>query len=400
MKRLYLLVLMCISLHVQSQKPFVVVLDAGHGGMDAGAVGSSQGNKEKDINLDVTLGVGKLLNKHCPDVKVIYTRNADYFVKLDERANIANKAKADIFVSIHTNAAAKANSTVTGVESYTLALRTASTNLAVEKRENSVIQFEPDGKQKYMIANNNSAESNIVFEMMQDEDFKKSVELAKLCQSEMVNTGKRADRGVQQANFAVLRLTYMPSVLLELGFISTPEEENFLMTQEGRTILSKCIFNAISKYIQLRTGRMTNLEKISPNEIKQIQEKREEKHGVADGEKKVVDEEKKTTENKQKTTTQEQVLNDETQVVFRVQLFLSKRQHIAGSEVLKGFAPVAVKEGNYYKYMYGETSNYNEVKKSLKKAKDKFPEAFIVAYQNGERIDITKAIQIWQSQKK
>ena len=229
-----------------AQKPFVVVLDAGHGGQDAGAVGADRSNREKDINLAITLKVGELLRQNCPDVKVIYTRDADFFVTLDGRAKIANKAKADIFVSIHTNAVERTpGRQPVGVQSYTLTLRTAGTNLEVEKRENSVIQFEADGQQKYMLANNGSSESDIMFELMQDRDMQESVNLAKLCQDEMVQTGGRNDMGVLQANLAVLRLTYMPSVLLEVGFISTDAEAQFLMTDAGRTIMAKSIYNAI-----------------------------------------------------------------------------------------------------------------------------------------------------------
>ncbi len=226
---------------------FVVVLDAGHGGKDPGAIGSRRTNREKDINLAITLEVGRLLKANCRDVKVVYTRNTDKFLALGKRADIANKAKADLFISIHTNALPKKAKKLRGVQSYTLTLNTAEANLEVEKRENSVIQLEEDGEEKWSY-NTNSAESDIIYEMLQDQHMEQSVDFAKIVQNEMVRTAGRKDAGVRQANLAVLRLTYMPSVLLEVGFISTPSDEQYLMTKNGRNQLAKSIYNAIKKY--------------------------------------------------------------------------------------------------------------------------------------------------------
>ncbi len=230
-----------------SSGKFVVVLDAGHGGKDPGAIGSRRTNREKDINLDITLEVGRLLKAYCKDVKVVYTRNNDKFLALGRRAQIANKAKADLFISIHTNALPKKSRKLSGVQSYTLTLNTAEANLEVEKRENSVIQLEEDGGERWSY-NINSAESDIMYEMLQDQHMEQSVDFAKIVQREMVHTAGRKDAGVRQANLAVLRLTYMPSVLLEVGFISTPSDEKFLMTKNGRNKLAKSIYNAIRQY--------------------------------------------------------------------------------------------------------------------------------------------------------
>lgn len=227
--------------------PFVVVLDAGHGGKDPGSIGSVMTNQEKDINLAITLEVGRLLKENQPDIKVIYTRSTDVFVELGERANIANKAKADLFVSIHTNAIEKdIQRQPMGVQSYTLSLSTASTNLEVEKRENSVTRFEKDGEKKYNYSNN--AESDIIFELMQDRDMKESVKFAKIAQKYMTTDAGRNNMGVQQANLCVLRTTYMPSVLLEVGYISTASEEEFLMSTAGRNKMALAIYKAIVEY--------------------------------------------------------------------------------------------------------------------------------------------------------
>ncbi len=226
---------------------FVVVLDAGHGGKDPGAIGSKRANREKDINLAIALEVGRLLKANCKDVKVVYTRSNDTFLALGRRAQIANKAKADLFISIHTNALPKRAKKLRGVQSFTLTLNTADENLEVEKRENSVIQLEEDGGERWSY-NTNSVESDIMYEMLQDQHMAQSVDFAKLAQREMVRTAGRKDAGVRQANLAVLRLTYMPSVLLEVGFISTPSDEQYLMTKSGRNQLAKSIYNAIKQY--------------------------------------------------------------------------------------------------------------------------------------------------------
>lgn len=227
---------------------FTVVLDAGHGGKDPGTVGSSQSSREKDIVLSVVKEIGRLLNANNPDIKVIYTRSTDVFVELGRRAEIANNAKANLFVSVHVNSVPKGGSSkVAGVQSYSLTLRTADVNLEVEKRENSVVHLESSGAQrKYKY--DNSSEAEIMYELMQDTDLKESVAFSKMAQNEMVRTAGRINKGVQQANFAVLRLTYMPSVLLEIGFISNPSDEQYLLSKNGQNTIARSIYNAIVKY--------------------------------------------------------------------------------------------------------------------------------------------------------
>lgn len=231
-----------LSLYIQA---FTVVIDAGHGGKDAGAVGRTA--KEKDINLAVALELGKLIEKNHPDVKVIYTRKTDVFVELNERANIANKAKADLFISVHTNSTA-AKVGPQGTETYTLGMHRAADNLAVAKRENSVITLESNYEERYEGFDPSSSESYIIFELMQDKYMEQSVELARNIQQEFKQTGKRKDKGVHQAGFLVLRATSMPSVLVELGYVNNPTEEQFLKSQAGRQSLARCIYNGFAKY--------------------------------------------------------------------------------------------------------------------------------------------------------
>lgn len=338
---------------------FVVVLDAGHGGKDPGAIGSKSTNREKDINLGIALEVGRLLKANCPDVKLIYTRSTDVFIELGRRAEIANKAKADLFVSIHTNALPKNARKATGVQSYTLTLRTASTNLAVEKRENSVIALEGEAAKKYNY--NPSPESNIMFELMQDHDMKESVNFAKMVQSEMVHTAGRNDMGVLQANLAVLRLTYMPSVLLEVGYISTPSEEQFLMSEAGRQTMAKSIYNAIAKYKAQRTGKESKLEKptVPPTPTTTPD----------------------TSSNDTPLAVAPSDANGAKKTVYKVQIFSGSVKLKSNDKQFKGLqCEMHEKEGRYA-YTYGSALTMDEAKKIRQSILDKFPQAFIVTFE-------------------
>lgn len=336
---------------------FVVVLDAGHGGKDPGAIGSSSSNREKDINLGITLEVGRLLKANCPDVKLIYTRSTDVFIELGRRAEIANKAKADLFVSIHTNALPKNARKATGVQSYTLTLRTAETNLAVEKRENSVIALEGEAAKKYNY--NPSPESNIMFELMQDHDMKESVNFAKMVQNEMVHTAGRNDMGVLQANLAVLRLTYMPSVLLEVGYISTPSEEQFLMSSSGRQTMAKSIYNAIVKYKAQRTGKESKLEKPSTTPVQTVT----------------------TTTTTDTPTATVPTTKGEKHTVYKVQILAGSVKLKSNDKQFKGLKCEMHEKNGRYTYTYGFATTLDEAQKLRQSILNKFPQAFIVTFE-------------------
>ena len=385
---LFTLLLVGVTSLLNAQnKPFLVVLDAGHGGHDAGAVGRPTTNREKDINLAIALKVGKLLQQNCPDVSVLYTRSTDVFVTLSGRADIANKAKADLFVSIHTNAIERsASRRPMGVQTYTLTLRTAQTNLEVEKRENSVIQFEADGAQKYSFMNPNSPESEIMFELMQDRDMQESVNFAKMVQSEMVHTAGRVDMGV---------------------FVSL-----FLMSDEGRSVMAKCIYNAISRYKTLHTGRMSKLEKIDPKAVnKQIEENNAQlKEAIEQAESadEAAEQPAEVTQAPQTTPVVQPVQlvqqavampvpTSNSKPVFKVQFLMSPKHLVPGSTQFKGVQGEAYKEGNVYKYLYGSTTNYNEATKLKNEIADRFPDAFIVAFKDGVKMNVADAINEWKS---
>ena len=247
MKRVLTFILTTLLLCVQAMA-YTVVIDPGHGGRDVGAVGRI--SREKDINLKVALALGDLIKKNYPGIRVVYTRSKDTFVELGRRAAIANKAKADLFISIHTNstAAGRKGTTAQGAETYTLGMHRVADNLAVAQRENSVITLEANYEQTYEGFNPNSSESYIIFEFMQDQYMASSVDFARLIQKQFATTAKRVNKGVHQAGFLVLREVSMPSVLVELGFINNRTEEKYLASDWGQKQLAKSIYNAFQTY--------------------------------------------------------------------------------------------------------------------------------------------------------
>jgi len=356
---------------------FTVVLDAGHGGKDPGAQGRRKGSNEKTINLGIVREVGRLLQQNCPDVRVLYTRQTDVFVPLDRRAEIANKAKADLFVSVHVNALPKGARKAAGVQSYTLTLRTAGTNLEVEKRENSVIQYEEDGASKYSFAQPGSAESDIMFELMQDRDMKESVAFAELAQREMVRTGGRNDMGVLQANLAVLRLTYMPSVLLEVGYISTPSEETYLNSSSGQATLAKCIYNAIARYKAKHTGKLSALQKVEPAQAAQPASQTEDTATAPAVPSAAAPQQQATAPAVPSAAAPQQPT---AAPLYRVQILSGTVRLKQGDRQFKGLQVDVHQEGKTYKYTYGTAATLQEAKRLRQSILDKFPQAFIVQW--------------------
>lgn len=237
----------------ESARQLVVVLDAGHGGHDNGAC--DNGVKEKDVNLATALKVGKMIEKNLKNVKVVYTRDNDSFVSLQGRADIANKAKGDIFISIHTNSVAETNpnrKTVKGASVYTLGAHKDAANLSVAQRENSVISLEKNSKETYQGFDPNSDESYIIFEMAQKKNLSESVKFAADVQSRLVKEANRGDKGLHQAGFWVLWATSMPSVLIELDFICNPESAAYISTDKGQEEMASAIYNSIKTYTEDR----------------------------------------------------------------------------------------------------------------------------------------------------
>lgn len=362
-------------------KDFTVVIDAGHGGHDPGAIGKI--SKEKNINLNVALQVGRKIQSNCKDVKIIYTRKSDVFIPLDRRAEIANNAKADLFISIHTNAVAKGN-TARGTETYTLGLARSEANLEVAKRENSVILIEDDYKQRYAGFNPNSSESYIMFEFIQDKHMEQSVNLARLVQGQFRNYAKRADRGVHQAGFLVLRATTMPSILIELGYISTPEEERYLNSREGIDKLAEGVYRAFLKYKNEHEKPLLAASgKMIPEEVEQEPEEAVQPTEKQDNRVLAVADVKRV----------ETAVVTNGKPVFKIQILASSKPLKKDDKQLKGLSPVNYyKENGIYKYTYGESADYNKILRMKKSITDKFKDAFIVAFRDGDKIDVRQAI--------
>ena len=375
MKRIVVLLfsffLLCPALLASDQFALkTLVLDPGHGGKDPGTIGSVRSQREKDIAFNITMETGRMLQRHHPEIRVVYTRSTDTFVELGRRAEIANKAKADLFVSIHVNSLPKGSKQAYGVQSYTLSLKTAETNLEVEKRENSVIALEGEAAKKYNY--NMSAESNIMFELMQDHDMKESVAFAQLAQNEMVSTARRRDMGVRQANLAVLRLTDMPSVLLEVGFMSTPAEEQYLVSSAGQRQLASSIYNAIVRYVAQRQGNKVNTATLASPTADDTPS------AAADDTPEADNTPAATPSRRQQTPAQPSTTAPRT--VYRIQVLSGAVKLKPGDRQFKGLKCDMHQTGGRYIYTYGKANTLSEAKKLRKSILSKFPDAFIATF--------------------
>lgn len=378
----------CFSFESKADKKFTLVIDAGHGGKDPGARGAKI--NEKQINLAVALKLGALIAANSDDVKIIYTRKTDRFVELDERANIANRAKADLFISIHTNSV-KSGSSVSGTETYTLGLARTDENLAVAMRENSAILLEDNYLQTYEGFDPKSSESYIIFEFMQNKHMEQSIGLASEIQKSFHAAG-RGSRGVYQAGFLVLRKTGMPSVLIELGFISNRNEENFMRSEEGQNKLARAIYTAFCKYkkeydrkqgVLKQSGIITKpaqpAAKTAPAAPQETTKKTATQNGAA-----------RTTTKEVKTTSQTKPKpqsQNTGKVVYKIQILTSDKKLPVNSRQFKGYKNIGYyKENGIYKYTYGESTDFDAIKKTRRQVAKDFKDAFIIAFKNGEKV--------------
>lgn len=499
-----------------ASKSFTLVIDAGHGGHDSGAKGAM--SYEKNINLKVALAFGKYVERNCPDVKVVYTRKTDVFVPLYQRAEIANRNKANLFVSVHTNALPKGRIS-RGFETYTLGdgrSHGTKTNLDVAKRENSVIFMEKDYKQHYVGYDPNSPESNIMFEFVQDHNMQQSVAFAKLLQQNVCSLAGRVNKGVHQDNFAVLRLTSMPACLIELGFITTPDEEQALNNPAVVDKIARGIYNAFADYKNRQAGGLTvpfkaeaeklpaedqsmptaveqpakqTLEKPKeqaqeqPKELKEqkkqeqpevqarqqpkVQAKQQAKQSARQQSKAPVNdlpvthdgiivfdegpvrrmetlaeaaavvkefapdakpgnkveakakakaennpEAKGKAEAKVESKAEAQpeskpaakidnAAMDSSLPVFKVQIMVCHNKLKEGDRQLKGLKGCDYyQENGDWKCTYGASNNYNEIARMRKQILDLFPSCFIIAFKNGEKMNVNQAIKEFMQNKK
>lgn len=397
--RLILSLFLLLVMQVANAEGFTVVIDAGHGGKDPGAVSANGKVHEKDITLNVALTVGESISKKYPEVKVLYTRKTDKFVGLNDRARIANKANADLFISIHVNAAE--NRSAKGAETYTLGIEEARTerNLEIAKRENGVILLEENHEKTYANFNPNSPESYIIFEYMQSEFVKESIHIAQYVQENFANDANRHDRGVRQAGFLVLNATSMPSILVELGYISNAEEAKYLASASAQKRLSDCISKAFDKYYAdlRRLSGDTHFTATSSQEGAMEESVNDEEVSAtiassssSKAEEVDVQAEKASTA---VVTVKEKV------PVFKVQFLSSSKKLNKGDIAFKGLSPVSYYyDKGLYKYTYGETADYNEILRTKRKVNEKFKDAFIVAFIDGERVDTQYAIALFKKQ--
>lgn len=410
---IWALMCMFVMTSLAANKRFTLVIDPGHGGHDAGALGAI--SKEKNINLAVALRFGKYVEQNLPEVRVIYTRKTDVFIPLNERANIANRANADLFISVHTNAL-PAGKVARGFETYTLGMHRAKDNLDVAMRENSVISMEKDYQQRYQGFDPRSSESYIIFEFIQGKNMERSVELARMIQRSVCDGANRPDKGVHQAGFLVLRETSMPGCLIELGFITTPDEERLLNDDSRVDDIARGIYEAFAKYknkydksvsvpYRAKDSEDVNLPKIVPDQepapktrvvTRGKQSKREE--ATPEQPKREVKEVKKLDPKREmkKTETKKEVKKAEVAdaPVFKLQIFVGSRNLRKGDAHFKGETDYdSFQEGNLVKYTLGASTNYNEIYRLRKEKLEKFPEAFIIAFKNGQKYDVNQAIR-------
>lgn len=393
-----------------SNRRFTLVIDPGHGGHDVGARGAI--SKEKNINLSVALQFGKYVERNMPDVRVIYTRKTDVFIPLKQRANIANRANADLFISVHTNAL-PAGKIARGFETYTLGMHRAKDNLDVAMRENSVISMEKGYQQTYQGFNPRSSESYIIFEFIQGKNMERSVELARNIQRKVCSGANRPDKGVHQAGFLVLRETSMPSCLIELGFITTADEERLLNDASRVDDIARGIYEGFAQYRNKYDKSISVPYRAADTESVPVakivsdtkQEKDERRAEEADTAPRRTVKQVETRATKAKTVQQNRRQNPQNKPaqqkanvadapVFKLQIFVSNRTLRKGDAHFKGETGYdSYQEGNMVKYTMGASTNYNEIFRLRKTLAEKFPEAFIIAFKNGKKYDVNQAIR-------
>lgn len=393
------------SYEVNSKNKFVVVLDAGHGGHDPGNLGN--GYLEKNIALDIVLQVGKVLEKN-PDIKVLYTRKDDTFVDLFKRGEIANQANADLFVSVHCDSH---NSDAYGAGTFVLGLHANKQNFEVAKKENSVIYLEDNYEQKYAEYDINSPESVIGLTIMQEEFLDQSIELAKLLQVNFTSKLSRRDRKVKQAGFIVLHQTFMPSVLIETGFLTNKNEGSYLNSDKGKKEMGTAIANSILTY---KDGVEANLEPLTISENTPIvkEDNTIEKNPKTPIKKESVENKvistieqvdsktrdaSKVPEEKEEAIAEPIISLEEpkSEIIFKVQLMASSKVVPLKAENFKGLETISKESfNNLYRYLYGNANSYEEAKLLKSKADAKgYTTSYIVAYKKGKRVPLKEALK-------
>jgi len=443
---LFLLIIAVTSQYSFSADKFVVVIDAGHGGRDPGAVRGKI--KEKDINLDVALYLGRLIEDNHSDVKVIYTRKSDVAVDIRERTRIANKAKANLFISIHTNSTKSTSTSAHGADTYTLGIGATDENLEAARRENSAVEYEDNYKQKYKSFSNNSPENNLIIEFTASKYMEQSIDLASYIQDGFRNVAKRKDNGIRQSGFWVLKDNAMPSVLIELGFINNASEARYLTSTIGKRSMANAIYTGFKKYknnfdkkengqhiaaisssndnkasevketVQAQQTKTSSSSKfiskpkqdpvktsrstVAAREEQQVVVKNTEQTKTADTKTAIVSKprtdvkpvvESKPVVVKEESKQEPTIINNKPAAIgtneteYRVQIFISKEQLPQSSSRFKGLSPVSYYiDGGIYKYTYGSTTSQDEALRIRNQVRTKFSDAFVIELRGGKRI--------------
>ena len=349
-----------------------VVIDPGHGGKDPGAVGAR--SKEKDIVLDISLRLGKMIQQEYPDVEVLYTRKTDVLIDLDKRGDIANKAGANLFISIHANSSDKKSPY--GTETFVMGNSRSDRNMEVAKRENSAILIEDDYSERYENFDPKSPESHIYFSLLQNAYLIQSLEFAAEIQKQFKTTAKRADRGVKQDIFLVLWKTTMPSVLVEVGFISNAEEEKYMNSNAGKEQLTTSIFKAFRTYKSTIDSRSS----FKPSDLSEVD----------------IPEKPATSSTQVSPKTESAPVKPATKgkTEFCIQIGTSPKPMDTHPNNFKKYKNVERIQASptFYKYITGRTSNYDEVRENLKKVRVDFKDAFVVGIIDGKIVPVAEAL--------
>ncbi len=340
-----------------------VVIDAGHGGHDPGAISTDGKLTEKFVVLDVALSLGKMINEAYPDVKVIYTRDKDVFIPLNTRADIANKNHADLFISLHCNSVPKNKTAPSGTETYVMGMSKSESNMEVSKRENSVILMEDDYSTKYQGYDPDNPESFIFFNLMQNAYFEQSLLMAELCQKHLSKGPISTNRGIKQGALLVLWRTTMPSVLVEMGFITNKNDRNTLASKDKRTQLASRIFAAFKDFKEQYDGTVSDAP--APASQPEVPAVEEEQPKPADT----------------KTATAASNPNP----FYAIQIFAVSRNISSGSGDFKGLKDIEkFKSGNIYKYTTGHFKSAKDAQAALSSVRTKFKDAFVVKVDDGK----------------
>lgn len=361
-----------------AEKPFTVVIDAGHGGKDPGAVGKI--SQEKNLNLEVSLLVGKLLSEQFPDIRVVYTRQTDIFLPLQQRADIVNANNADLFVCIHTNSSE--SKAAQGVETFVLGTEKMDKNLDVAMRENSVIKLEADYQTAYQGFDPNSIDSYIMFELMQNAYMDQSLRFATLVQRQCVERLKRAERGVRQAAFWVLLKSACPSILFEMGFISNPEEEKYLNSTQGQQEIAQSICNAFAEFVHRKLVPQLDATAAAQPAVSAQDTVQAQKTELVPTNTQATP---KTTVVPDTIPAQPQTAEKDTlaavpavQPLYAIQVLASRVPVSPDDSRLHGLECKCLEWEGWYKYYYGESTDRNEVVRLREQIRNRFPDCWII----------------------